>query len=360
MDNSHALQIVLDSVIDVVKAWGSESNPILDSIETGYRKRISAGLGYVAGESHLRSLSQADDQDVAALLLQASDSTLESLISSPAIAARCFWETQRFGLSAASKYISDSIQVLQFNQLASGWFPNGECLVLDGLLKYTSPKVDGIVIDTLSPDRLELFSPGDWTNQPPESIPFQDSSLSLVSTAMGLLKEYVPEAYGFVRLHACVIVPRSAAESGSSSTISFPGRVVLDIPSKGLSCGEVAESLVHEALHSLLYKVEAHYEWFSEATGWSKRLTSPWTGNSISLHAYAHACIVWYALCGLWIRMINIDQDVLGFCPKERLWSAVKGFVNNAEQHLVPEACIASPVVETCIRVSSEIREMYS
>ena len=61
------------------------------------------------------------------------------------------------------------------------------------------------------------------------------------------------------------------------------------------------DGLLHEAIHSLLYMrwIKASYV-TDPATLEAVRIVSPWTGHSLALHSFFHACHVWYGLWRFW------------------------------------------------------------
>jgi hypothetical protein len=90
---------------------------------------------------------------------------------------------------------------------------------------------------------------------------------------------------------------RGKFNSGSRST--FIGKVGLVNPHSATEA-EVCDALIHEATHSLLYTIELFEPLFTRRAA-PPTIKSPWTGKSLSLHAYTHACFVWYVLTLFWI-----------------------------------------------------------
>jgi hypothetical protein len=63
----------------------------------------------------------------------------------------------------------------------------------------------------------------------------------------------------------------------------------------------IADSLVHESIHSFLYMVESFEPFYASteaSRGW--RTESPWSGKMLYLHSYVHACFVWFGLLSFW------------------------------------------------------------
>ena len=64
---------------------------------------------------------------------------------------------------------------------------------------------------------------------------------------------------------------------------------------------ELIEGLVHESIHCLLHVYEEIQGPFVRKQDDSHRkVQSPWSGTTIRLQSYVHACAVWYGLYWLW------------------------------------------------------------
>ncbi|WP_287150262.1 hypothetical protein [Mesorhizobium sp.] len=91
----------------------------------------------------------------------------------------------------------------------------------------------------------------------------------------------------------------------------------------------IASSLVHEAIHIFLYKLEVwpkpsedHDELYRPSR------ISPWTGQKIHLLAFIHASFVWYGLRNLWRDIeaaSRMSQNPVG---KYYIETATEGFNN--------------------------------
>jgi hypothetical protein len=103
-----------------------------------------------------------------------------------------------------------------------------------------------------------------------------------------------------------VVVGRKDLEDprGFSSS-SWPGWVGLIAVTNGhrrdLDEAWIADSLVHESIHSFLYMVEGFEPFYASIEASRGRLTeSPWSGKMLYLHSYVHACFVWFGLLSFW------------------------------------------------------------
>ena len=111
-----------------------------------------------------------------------------------------------------------------------------------------------------------------------------------------------PVVAGFVRAFNQVLVvrpdPGAPDQLTSGSNGHYPGRTVVanaHLPHVGPA--ELADALVHEAVHALLYMEQYPGRWLrGEQAG---AVTSPWTGTPLQLRQYLEACCVWFALVHL-------------------------------------------------------------
>lgn len=82
----------------------------------------------------------------------------------------------------------------------------------------------------------------------------------------------------------------------------------------------IANALVHEAIHGALY----HYEVaapFTLGAVEDIRIVSPWTGASLRVSSYLHACHVWFGLAWLWRTLLDttsISGDAFYFLDRAR------------------------------------------
>ena len=68
----------------------------------------------------------------------------------------------------------------------------------------------------------------------------------------------------------------------------------------------IADSLVHEAIHSFIYVVEEEQPFIPDrAAAETVKLISPWSGRALELHAFLHACFVWFGMWQFWRRALG-------------------------------------------------------
>jgi hypothetical protein len=116
----------------------------------------------------------------------------------------------------------------------------------------------------------------------------------------------------------------------SGSDGQFTGRTTLVNP-LGVSKSVLADALVHEAIHSILYMQERMEPWVNNEDvffGEGYSAVSPWSGRTLTPRQFMQACFVWRGLYAFWMTAtsdIFDDVDVM----RQRA-QARKGFYANA------------------------------
>jgi hypothetical protein len=96
--------------------------------------------------------------------------------------------------------------------------------------------------------------------------------------------------------------PGAPTKVNSSSFSQYIGLALFVNPHlPGVDLEKLTDSMVHESIHSMLFMLEElESPFLLDSTSAKLTVKSPWSGNVINLHAYLHACLVWYALFWLW------------------------------------------------------------
>jgi hypothetical protein len=133
------------------------------------------------------------------------------------------------------------------------------------------------------------------------------SATSKLNSAVNLISRTSANALSFwAQCVDVVALRKTECKSSKLSSSSFFRNARLSLISNShLECVDtelMADALIHEAIHSLLFMYEEIDMPFVNPTSELKDalIVSPWTGNSISLPSYVHACVVWYGLYWFW------------------------------------------------------------
>ena len=286
------------------------------------RLRIWDAASGIAISKRVKLLSQASQQR----LLWAPQFTFVLATSNPADSAAvdnllAFIEVEEM-LARGSGSVSDK-----------RWSAMGDiCIAPDDAGEsfyrfYEAPKAEQIVIDTRSPHQSEI--PADWgVIQSLSDVETSELQRS-VAGALALISHVAPTALSTIQASVRVILgittPDIPLLTAGASTRRLTGRVlVTNAHTDVWEPARLADTLVHEAIHSVIYKLELAVPLFSdESAALSLNAVSPWSGRTLNLHSFVHACFVWYGLCRFW----SLDTEGVGAFFHER---ARKGFAKRS------------------------------
>lgn len=193
-----------------------------------------------------------------------------------------------------------------------------------------SPVIGGnIPVDFSSP-----HARGDVPLRFPECEPLTARERSVVvgrlNEAFELVRGAGPEVEWFVETFTKVVVPLKVggghAHAGSFSSSWYPGRtVVLNPASPKVPVSELAESLVHEAIHFVVDASELGGRLLAEGRSYPSDVTSPWTGASLGLTSLLDAYFVWFGLKCFWARLAERNVVSRELC-EANVRACLKGF----------------------------------
>lgn len=221
------------------------------------------------------------------------------------------------------------------------WSALGDaCLLPDGTTAWW-PQIEGraMVLDFGSPWAQGIDLSGRLEHTATPRRQFTDDELQLVhgrvAATMATLGELSVMVSRFVDRATCVLVlqidPASPTHVASGTNGNYIGRSFVTNPQleEGtLDC--LAEGVVHEAIHGLLYRDSLRRPWVrGEAANEVPRLRSPWTGRSLTVRAYLEAACVWFGLAHLWAlgHQAQLFEPV---AVRRRLVRSVTGFGQGA------------------------------
>ncbi|AJC82074.1 hypothetical protein IE4803_PB00013 (plasmid) [Rhizobium etli bv. phaseoli str. IE4803] len=162
-----------------------------------------------------------------------------------------------------------------------------------------------------------------------------------ISAAERFIERTSPHTYAFTAAFISNFVLRAhRADEGrfqSATSSAAIGRVLLVNPQiVAANEFEMAEALVHEAVHTAVAISELEEQLMNVREGDAPLVNSPWTGASLYPHAFLHACLVWFALLKFW--QIVLGQSPSNLHAASRLEMIMNGFrklnigSNGAEQ----------------------------
>jgi hypothetical protein len=120
----------------------------------------------------------------------------------------------------------------------------------------------------------------------------------------------------------------------------------------------LAEAVLHEAIHGLLYRDQRARAWVSgKAAEEIDRLRSPWTGRVLPIRAFLEACCVWYGLVHLWALALDAGVFVRSVA-EQHLGRSVRGFLGASLVDLVKpwDTDIRPDVIEALDALQRRVR----
>jgi hypothetical protein len=303
-------------------------------------------------------------------LLALNPNGVDRLLRAPALARHLLFET---GHNQGSALLADAINVetalsgTGFRPDRPLWAALGDALVHPEGAIWRSPAVAGLAsLDIGSPAALAIDLSGAAEQLPPDNATgaYQKVDLDVVVRRLQLVAEALSEVgepvTSFVRIFNQVIILRPQPEFSSFSSGSnghYPGRTVLaNAHLDSIGPMEIAEALVHEGVHALLYMEQYPNRWVTEPT--SEQVVSPWTGRHLSLRQFLEACFVWSALVHFWSLALNRSSLLRQAAPR-MLARSVRGFLTCSLLDMVSEReqrIVRPDVVEAVGHMQERIR----
>jgi hypothetical protein len=247
------------------------------------------------------------------------------------------------------------------------WGALGDCVVLpEGELVAAPTLESGIPLDLDSPQAAtdDVGHPlkGKEAAEAPIPVEARTELVERLNLACAGIAAVSDAIHSFVVQYTKVLVlqSRPGKAFSSGSTGEHIGRTLLINPhAPYVDEAELAEALVHEAIHSLLYMQEAVAPWILDAPQYAveSNIISPWTGRPLPMRPFLQACFVWYGLTHFWGqagRAGSFPADR----ARSRLRIAATGFFRADLTASIPGACrdvIAPAVLESIDRMQQHI-----
>jgi len=191
---------------------------------------------------------------------------------------------------------------------------------------YEAARVENIVLDTRSP-HYGTQMPEEWGRigkySDAESSAFQQKVIDAIAFIGRTSSAALTTIDASIRVLSGVSTIDSPQFTKSASMNSIIGRMlVTNAYSDTWAPGKLVDLIVHESIHSLIYKLELAVPLYTDyPAALSEKVTSPWSGRALSLRSFVHACFVWY---GLW-RFWSLDEKGVG---NAHYTQAQKGFLH--------------------------------
>jgi HEXXH motif-containing protein len=263
-------------------------------------------------DSRLGEMLESDLQD-------ATDNELLRVLTAPQVSQRLLWrrpgplapdgEFLHRAFMAEAAVAGRTVSVTR-----KMWTALGDACVLPNGRVATTPALGGCVpLDFDSTDVLTIDLSGRRV-RPKARLRGDERARALdrLTKAYEGIRETSGVVSGFVNAFVKVFVIQKDRDAPSlfvsGSDQLHIGRAVITNPHiQWVELPRVADAIVHEAIHSLLYMQVQSQPWgLQNYSGeYEPMVTSPWTGTRVLLSSYLHACFVWYGLIHFWALAIE-------------------------------------------------------
>jgi hypothetical protein len=322
-----------------VLQWGKASQAGLDAVFGAYVARVDEEIGRALGRCERRDKALAHRLIARLETVPARDFLRVAL--APDFTYRLFW--QHPDAPMVCKFLE---QALHVEAVVSGtekaerdmWTALGDIKALrtGGIIQgATIPGLPALDVD--SPNtRSSKWGPDRPINSNgygPLSNDVRPMVLDRLATAwdqVAVVNEVVAK---FVARFVQVILLRgldSASGFASGSDARHAGLMILDNPhSQHVSDIMLTETIVHEAMHSLLYMTIHEMPWGpgDSCAFTSTRVISPWSGTPLTVDSFLHACFVWYGVLHFWSGALPITALSDADQVRGRVARSVEGFL---------------------------------
>jgi len=208
------------------------------------------------------------------------------------------------------------------------------------------PQISGFMpLDFGSPYAVHVDLSGQNDRNPEPNPPFNRFETEFLANALRevqvCLRKTNPTILDFAaRFNVVLILQKDAADTvfSSGSTRQYVGRSCLGNP-QSASIADLANGIVHEGIHGVLYMQEVQEEWVSDPDlrDSTRRVFSPWTGAHLALRPFLQACFVWYGLAQFWSQALGNGSFADTRESRNWLEQALVGFTKAPLLHYVQE-----------------------
>ncbi|MDB5718480.1 MAG: hypothetical protein JWM38_1907 [Sphingomonas bacterium] len=340
---------MLIETMPAVLAW-SDPGEILDRVHASYIELLCDALGALlkqaeaeAPEAYARLQAELDG---------ASDAAFMRVLQAPETSYRLIW--RREGIDERAGFVADALRVEAAldggngdGDCLGGWTALGDIGFGADAARRDNPRLAcGVPFDVMSPHAAAVDLAGPSALAPRR--PFTGPELALV---VAKLDEAFAGICGagdvfrdFVTRFNMVLIAQIDKDDEdlftSGSTGQYIGRSFITNPHMAIVRPiDLAEAMVHEGIHALLYMQERRVAWvhwpelFDPAKA---RVASPWTGSILGARPFLQACFVWYGLLHFWAAALGTGA----FCPDQvrgRMLIALKGFLAGPLEQRIEE-----------------------
>ena len=341
----------------------SEQSDALDRVHDEFARMVSDHLGYAMDGIRRRDADLA--KRLMEQILSAPEADFWRVVLAPNTTNRLLWAGED-ALVPLGHYLETALWA---EAAARGerepaerdaWTALGDVHVRAGGGIERSPSQD-LLLDLDSPTvrnadpQARVHEKEAWWPLGPAD---REAFLDDLRMAVEAIDASSPTVAAFIRrfIRVLVVQRNDVGACSAYSANKYVGRVILSNPQLAEAV-TIAESLVHEATHALLYMQIQQDPWgMGGDPHHEEKAVSPWSGRELPSSTYLHACFVWFGLLNFWSQVLEA-----GSLPesrvKDRLGRATLGFLKGPLLDHLPEA-VAPRVTADVRRAIGDMQAM--
>lgn len=352
-----------------------DPEPELGRVYRSYVDLVSDRLGYL-----LQAVADASPEDYDGLsraLGQASDASFMRVLTAPETTYRLIWrrepvvERARFIASALWAEAARAGEIDARGCERETWTALGDVGFRPDGSRVENPRLNAALpLDVRSPHRANINLGGADDGRLGDLV--EENKISDVVTkvngALDGIARTGPKFADFVQRFNAVLIARTDVRNDelftSGSNGEYIGRsFVTNAHLAAVGPVDLADSLVHEGIHALLYMQEREHAWVTDQDLYDPlvaRVISPWTGAHLGVRPFLQACFVWYGLLHFWAAALPtgaFDEELV----RERMFVAMRGFLGAPlEDRIEPfRSGVVPDVVEAIGRLQERVVQTW-
>jgi len=344
-----------------------------DRVYNSYIELLAETLGKLS--ARIRKEDAMLGERLASHAAQSSDEALLRVLSAPETSYRLL-SPRAHKLCDAAAFIE---QVFEVEAALSGqrilfhnktWSALGDLAIYPDGTIYRFPQIEAFMpLDFGSDHARAIDLTGEGTIAQKPNPPFRNYEIELLVNWLHRTRDGIKatseSVLDFVVRFTRVLVlqkdPIGSASFSSGSTRQHIGRSCLGNPQIADEA-DIANAIVHESIHSLLYMQEVQKAWVFDPDLFMPvpRVVSPWTGKALALRPFLQACFVWYGLLQFWSLALSANAFSI---DRARTWilQCLVGFTKGSLLEHIDEhkKSISSDVMEAIQEMQLTVTEAF-
>ncbi len=311
---------------------------IFDSVYDSYLDFLGKTLGRLLG--YLQRDDRRSYDELTAAIRQTCDPGFVRVLTAPEVTRRLL-APQLYSPTEVAAFLMAALRVeaaragdkMSFAEPC--WSAIGDMVCNPDGTIVQFPQIEGFMpLDFGSPFAIHVDLSGQNDRNPDPNPPFNRFETEFLTNTLREAQASLRKTNSTIlefssRFNVVLILQKDTVDApfSSGSTRQYVGRSCLGNPQIA-SVEDIANGIVHEGIHGLLYMEEVQEEWVSdpELRDSTRRVVSPWTGTHLALRPFLQACFVWYGLAQFWSQAMA--NNGFGETREARAWfeQALVGF----------------------------------